>query len=159
MKYRMLLILLSLFVSVPSACASGATATPSAATPSLVMPSPTTGGTAVEDQASLVAALQAAGATTTVGDTVTQDFFTPQGQIINVNGADLQIFEYESAEAMESEAAQVAADGGSIGTSMVTWMDAPHFYKVGRLIVLYVGSDQAVKGLLDQVLGSQFAGQ
>jgi hypothetical protein len=123
------------------------------------MPSPTTGATALEDQASLLAALQAAGATANVGDMVTQDFFTPEGQIINVNGADIQVFEYENAEAMESEAAQVAPDGGSIGTSMVSWVDAPHFYKVGRMIILYVGSDPAVQGLLDQVIGSQFAGQ
>ena len=152
----LLLILFSLLVCVLSGCGSGATTT---ATPPAAMPSPTTGATAVEDQASLLAALQAAGATTTVGDTVTQDFFTPQGQIIDVNGVDIQVFEYENAEAMEGEAAQVAPDGGSIGTSMVTWMDAPHFYKAGRIIVLYVGSDSAVKGLLDQVLGSQFAGQ
>lgn len=60
---------------------------------------------------------------------------------------------------MENEASQVAPDGGSIGTSMVTWVDTPHFYKAGRIIVLYVGSDETVLGLLAKVMGAQFAGR
>jgi hypothetical protein len=63
----------------------------------------------------------------------------------------------ENAEAMESDASQVTPEGGSIGTTMVTWMDAPHFYKAGHIIVLYVGSDETILGLLEQMLGPQFA--
>lgn len=114
---------------------------------------------AVEDQASLVTALGAAGATVETGDPITQPFFTPEGKNIKVNGADVQVFEYESAEAMENEASQVAPDGGSIGTSMVNWMDTPHFYKAGRIIVLYVGSDETILNLLATVIGPQFAGR
>lgn len=117
------------------------------------------GPVSVEDQASLLAALQAAGVNTEMGDPITQPFFSVPGQGIKINGMDLQIFEYENAEAMEKEASQVAPDGGSIGTSMVSWMDKPHFYKTGKIIVLYVGSDQAVIDLLSKVLGPQFAGQ
>jgi hypothetical protein len=113
----------------------------------------------VEDQASFLAALRAEGATAEVVDSISQDFFNVEGQIITVNGADVQVFEYESAEAMENAASQVAPDGGSIGTSMVTWIDTPHFYKAGRIIVLYIGSDQTILGLLENVLGPQFAGQ
>ncbi|HKG53846.1 MAG TPA: hypothetical protein VKB04_06270, partial [Anaerolineales bacterium] len=111
------------------------------------------------DQASLISALQTSGATVETGDSITQDFFTPQGHIFKVNGADLQVFEYENAEAMEKDGSQVAPDGGSIGTSMVNWIDTPHFYKGGRIIVLYVGSDGALLELLSKVLGPQFAGQ
>lgn len=113
----------------------------------------------VEDQASFLAALEEAGASVEVADTIDQDFFAPQGNVLHVNGADVQVFEYESAEAMENDASQVAPDGGSIGTSMVMWVDAPHFYKTGRVIVLYVGSDPAMLDLLEEVLGSQFAGR
>ena len=113
----------------------------------------------VEDQASLLFGLQSAGATAELGDTVIQDFFTPEGSIVTVNGADIQVFEYENAEAMESEASQVAPDGGSVGTSMMMWVEAPHFYKSGRIIVLYIGSDTATLDLLQSVMGSQFAGQ
>jgi hypothetical protein len=146
MKYPMPLALLLVLAFAVSGCGNGAT------------PSPT-GAPVVEDQASLSAALQATGANTNVGDPVMQDFFTPEGQIITVNGADIQVFEYADAASMESEAAQVAPDGGSIGTAMVTWMDAPHFYKTGRIIVLYIGSDAAILDLLENVIGPQFAGQ
>jgi hypothetical protein len=93
------------------------------------------------------------------GDSVSQPFFTPEGSILKINGADVQVFEYESAEAMDKEASQVSSDGGSIGTSMVSWMDTPHFYKTANMIILYVGSDTSVLELLEGVLGPQFAGR
>jgi len=114
---------------------------------------------AVEDQASLIAAFRGTGAKTEVVDTIDQIFFSPQGNIFSINGADIQVFEYESSESMEAEASQVASDGSSIGTSMITWIDTPHFYKTGRIIVLYVGSDLEILNLLEKVLGTQFAGR
>jgi len=53
----------------------------------------------------------------------------------------------------------VSSDGGSIGTSMVAWVDVPHFYKSGRIIVLYVGSETTVLDLLENAVGPQFAGR
>lgn len=151
MKYQFLFILLLVVAITVSGCGGNASTAAS--------PTSTTESQGVEDQASLIAALQAAGATVEVGDSITQAFFTPEGQVIKVNGADVQVFEYESPNAKENEASQVAPDGGSIGTTMVTWVDAPHFYKAGRIIVLYVGSDQTILSLLENVLGPQFAGR
>lgn len=147
MKYKTLPFLLSVCVLIVGGCGK-ATA-----------PASTTQPPAVEDQASFLVALQAANVTAKIGDSVTQDFFSPEGHIITINGQDIQVFEYESAEAMENDASQVAPDGGSVGTSMMSWMDAPHFYKAGRILVLYVGSDKATLDLLEKVLGPQFAGQ
>ena len=147
MKWRILSILLFVFASAMGGCGKSAT------------PSPSSEPLAIEDQASLLKALQAAGATVEVGDSITQDFFSPEGHTVKVNGADLQVFEYESTEAMKKDASQVAPDGGSIGTSMVTWMDTPHFYKSGRVIILYIGSDKAILDLLEKVIGPQFAGR
>ena len=147
MKFRLLSIFLTVVVFATSACGSNTT------------PDPSSGSTTVQDMASLVSSLQASGATVETGDPITQDFFGTEGQTLKLNGADLQVFEYENAEAMEKDASQVAPDGGSIGTSMVDWIDTPHFYKAGRMIVLYVGSDQTVLDLLNRVLGPQFAGR
>jgi len=147
MKLHVVSIFLLILVSVISSCGTSAT------------PGPSSAPVTIQDQASLINALQAAGATVETGDSITQEFFTPEGQTVKVNGADLQVFEYESAEAMEKEASQVAPDGGSIGTSMVTWMAPPHFYKAGRIIALYVGDDKPLLDLLNKVIGSQFAGQ
>lgn len=142
-----LLLILTLMVS---GCANNS----SAASPA----SPDESGV-VEDRVGLISTLQAAGATVETGEPVSQVFFTPEGSIIKVNGADVQVFEYESMEAMESEASQVSSDGGSIGTTMVTWVDTPHLYKAGRIIALYVGSDPTVRDLLENTLGPQFAGR
>lgn len=151
-----LMILLALVVS-SAACAaqevSGAS-NDAPAEPGVSSPSG-----AVEDQASLVDALRAAGADVEPGDPVEQAFFSVTGQILKVNGADVQVFEYESAEAMGTEATQISEDGGSIGTNMVTWVAAPHFFRSGRLLVLYVGDDAAILGLLNGALGEQFAGR
>jgi len=54
---------------------------------------------------------------------------------------------------------QVAPDGRSMGTAMVTWVASPHFYMSGTLIVLYVGDDAALQTLLEEALGPQFAGR
>ena len=146
MKHSLLLISVLVFAYAISACGKSAAidASPEARS--------------VEDQASLLNALKAAGATVEVGDSITQEFFRVEGQTVKVNEGDLQVFEYESPEAMEKDASQVAPDGGSIGTSMVSWIDTPHFYKAGRIIVLYLGSDQAILDLLNKVIGPQFAG-
>jgi len=122
-------------------------------------PSTETQGDPVEDFASLVDSLQNAGATVETGDPIEQAFFTVKGQIVKVNGADVQVFEYENAEKLESEASQVASDGGSTGTTMVTWVATPHFFKAGRILVLYIGDDQVVLDLLKGALGVQFAGR
>lgn len=113
----------------------------------------------VEDQASLIDALRASGAHVEFGDSIKQAFFTVTGQILKVNGKDVQVFQYESAETREADAAQVAPDGGSIGTNMVMWVETPHFFKSGRVLVLYVGEDQGVLDLLKGALGEQFAGR
>jgi len=150
MKSQIWMVLLLVFAAVASGCANRSRAAEPAASVELG---------AVEDKAGLVTALQDAGAAVETGEPISQAFFTPEGSILKVNGADVQVFEYESIEAMQEEASQVAPDGGSIGTSMVSWMDTPHFYQAGRIIVLYVGSDETILDLLEKVLGPQFAGR
>jgi hypothetical protein len=113
----------------------------------------------VDDLNNLMAALQAVDVPVELGEAIDQPFFSVPGQTLKVNGQDVQVFVYDTAEAMETEAAQISADASTIGTSMPTWMDAPHFYKMGRLLVLYVGQDPIVLEQLNRVFGSQFAGR
>jgi len=161
MKRKVLSVLLLTFLFIISGCGGQNPVSTSSSEPS---PFETTApvsaeSSQVEDQASLITQLQSTGATVESGDSVIQDFFTPEGVILNINGQDVQVFEYEDAASMESEASLVAPDGGSVGTSMMMWMNAPHFYKAGRIIALYVGSDSMMLKLLNETLGSQFAGQ
>jgi hypothetical protein len=76
-----------------------------------------------------------------------------------VNGEDVQVFEYSDQSTTEAEAALISPDGSSIGTSLPFWVAPPHFYKAGRIIVLYVGESKAVTDVLESVLGPQFAGR
>lgn len=162
MKSKLLVVSALLIIALfAAACANQPTLMPEVQETAAEL-SPTVAVAATDiagDVDSLFTALSTSGATVELGEEVEQPFFTVTGQILRVNGADVQVFVYDTAEAMEAEAAQVAQDGGSIGTNMVTWMESPHFYKLGRMIVLYVGEDQAVLDLLNGVLGPQFAGR
>ena len=113
----------------------------------------------VTDYDSLVDNLRTAGATVEPAGEIIQDFFSVKGQAIKVDGEDVQVFEYSSEAAAETEAAFISPDGSSIGTSMPFWVAPPHFYKAGRIIALYVGENSAVMDVLGSVLGAQFAGR
>jgi hypothetical protein len=114
---------------------------------------------AVQDLNGLMAALQASGLTVENGASVTQPFFTVPGQALKINGQDVQVFAFDTAQAMETEAAQIAPDASTIGTNMPSWTSDPHFYKLGSMIVLYLGQDQKILDILSNVLGPQFAGR
>ena len=89
---------------------------------------------------------------------VSQPFFSMAGRIIYINGEAVQVFEYGISSAAEANARRVSADGATIGTSKPSWMAPPHFFRRGKLIVLYVGRNQTIVDLLQKALGNQFAG-
>lgn len=106
----------------------------------------------------LVTSLRAAGARVRRGGTVTQPFFSAKGHLITINREEAQVFEYPKAGTAEAEAKHVDPAGSSVGTNMMTWLAPPHFYRGGRLIVLYLGENPTVINALIGVMGSQFAG-
>jgi hypothetical protein len=100
---------------------------------------PTSHGRPVKDYVSLVDHLRGVGATVVHTGSVTQPFFAVSGQVITVNGEQVQIYEYADEETANADAARISVDGGTIGNTIVDWSAPPHFYKKGQLIVLYVG--------------------
>jgi hypothetical protein len=72
-----------------------------------------------------------------------------------VNKEPLQVFEFANAATAAAETRRV----GDGATTSAAWIAPPHFYHRGRLIVLYVGSDQSMLDVLTAVLGLPFAGQ
>jgi len=113
----------------------------------------------VTDQASLISKLRAAGASVEVVGEVDQPFFSVKGLMIKVHGEDVQVFQYANAAAADAEAAPISRDGTAVGPRQPHWIGSPHFFKQGRVLVLYVGNDQKVEKTLEAVLGRQFAGQ
>ncbi len=80
-----------------------------------------------------------------------------------VSWGDIQIgaFEYPDKPAAKAVVALVADDGSSvegITEGPISWPDTPHFFRKGRLLVLYVGDDRPTADLLKLILGPQFAG-
>jgi len=102
--------------------------------------------------------LRASGAEVEEAESVEQVFMSVPGRIINVNGVDVQVFEYADEADRLADSDMIPEDGASFPTIMVTWIDQPHFWADGRLIVLYVGSDQAIVDLLTSLLGVPIAG-
>jgi len=94
-------------------------------------------------------------------------FLDIEGRRVTVNESTIEVYEYANSEVMESEASCVWSDGYSItkdlegGRSMVKgvgWIDTPHFYKAGRIIIIYIGNNSSMISLLENALGEQFAG-
>ncbi len=125
-------------------------------------PEPGESGTiAVSDYGSLNDRLNAEGVTVEQGYQVVliQPFFSVNGKRVNASGHDIQVYEYADETAMNEDAGDVSPDGFSIGTSMVSWIDTPHFYKTGRIIVIYIGGDADIIRILEDIVGPQFAGR
>jgi len=161
-KSFIFVLLITILVTVPLvAVACSSMQQPPAPVPPTLTPTPpvTSHGGPVTDYASLVDNLRATGATVNPAGQVEQPFFSVKGFLIKVNYDDVQVFEYGDANAAENEAKSISPDGSSIGTSMPFWVGPPHFYKVEKLIVLYVGENKDTIDILDSVLGPQFAGR
>jgi hypothetical protein len=107
----------------------------------------------------LIERLRAAGAMVEPAGKVEQPFFSVPGNAIKVDGEDVQVFQYPTPATAATEARRVSRDGSAIGTTKPHWIGTPHFYRQGRLLVLYLGDEKKVIQALEGVLGRQFAGQ
>ncbi len=102
------------------------------------------------------------GATDTFADVMpssSHPYFAVPAARYQLNGESLLAFEYGSSEQAAGEAARIAPDGRSIGSSQVDWVSDPHFYRSGAVVALYVGRAPETTHLLEAVLGPQVAGR
>jgi hypothetical protein len=105
------------------------------------------------DAASLMRQLEAAGAAVTENGTQEQPFFSVPAQVWQIDDAEIQVFEFESRQPQQAAAASIQDNGYVIGNTAVDWIDTPHFWANGQLIVLYIGTDETVINLLTNTLG------
>jgi hypothetical protein len=169
-RFSFILLLLMAVIGI-SACAGPlqipipvVIPTEEATLPATIKPELSTGegvasDNSVTDAASLVDALRAAGATAEPVGEVEQPFFPVSGQVIQVNGEDVQVFAFADPETARTQAEQLPEDGSSFPTLMITWIAPPHFFQQGQVIVLYVGDNIQTLDLLQSVLGPQVAGR
>jgi hypothetical protein len=130
-----------------------------ACTPVLTQSAQPCGRTAVTDHGALIGALRAAGAKVVQEQMLSQPFFDVEARILEVDGEGVQVFEYGDAATAAAQAARVSGDGSQVGTSKPHWVAPPHFYRQGRLLVLYLGDDTQTLGRLACLLGPPFAGR
>lgn len=109
----------------------------------------------VHDTATFISKLRSAGATVEPNGHLSQEFLTVEGQLLLVNGEDIQVFEYPTSDSAAAEAARISPDGFSIGSSMVSWVSDPHFFQAGRLLAVYVGDTASTIETLENTLGKQ----
>lgn len=103
--------------------------------------------------------LESSGAAVENVGELSQPFLSVEGKTVKVNGVEVQVFEYTDAAAALTESETISSDGSSTATTMITWIDVPHFYLKDRFMVIYVGTDSATIETLIEVLGPQFAGR
>lgn len=81
-----------------------------------------------------------------------------RGVSLCVAGQQVSVYVFDT----EAEAATVAdridpADPSNLGTTIIEWAGNPTFWQRGGIIVLYLGSNPAVKAGLTSILGQPFA--
>ena len=102
---------------------------------------------------------QGGGATVVTGGEVPVSLFNgAAGQTYIVDDAELQVYQFEDEAAAEEAAGTISTDGGMINDVSVRWAGAPHFFRMGDTIVLYVGDDAATLERLGGTFGTPFAG-
>lgn len=112
--------------------------------------------------ASFAHSVSESGAAVALRGGVKQPFFAVDGQVVDIEGEPVQVYEYQGVDEARMAANTVTADGSAIAagdnTTLVDWISTPHFYQRDRLIVVYVGEQDAVLNVLDGTLGAAFAG-
>jgi hypothetical protein len=111
------------------------------------------------DKTSLLAALRGMGFTVSSAGVVRQPFLAPVGEGFAINHVardTIQVFEYPDAAAATRDTAKIRPDGSIPGLA-IDWIDQPHFYRAGRVVVIYPGTTAKVLAALQAVVGKPFA--
>jgi penicillin-binding protein 2 len=86
--------------------------------------------------------------------TVLHPFFRVPGQIVRVNGQDLQVFLYPNATARKSDSARISADGRLIAGEVVSWPVTPRFVAFGNVLAVLLSSDARLGGRVERAIST-----
>ncbi len=142
---------------------------PSADTPA-ARPSPTGGA---GDRTNFAHRARGAGFAVERVAEATEPFLRTTGVWLRLSGgalaqpARLAVYTYDDPALAAGDAGRVRPDtsfswtepDGNVKTISYAWVAPPHFFRQGRVLVLYTGTDPAVLTLLTDLLGPQFAGR
>lgn len=84
--------------------------------------------------------------------TLLHKFFRVPGQLVRVNGQDLQVFVYPDEIARKSDSARISADGKLIAGEEVTWLETPRFSSSGNVLTVLISADTRLAGRVDRAV-------
>jgi hypothetical protein len=103
------------------------------------------------------------------GEPVLSEVFSGTLNVIRVDGEVVNVWEYPDQATAIKEASYVKYDGFDLRRPEDTgrqgyyghydWIASPHWYRAGRIIVLYVGRQVATMDKVDGLLGPHYAGE
>jgi len=112
-----------------------------------------TGPPEVESTDDLIEAIRESGVETADLGVAPMDGFGVVGRRIQVGQAEIDVFEYESAQARRAISSTIPPEATAVGGLPAAWPDRPHIWAEGRVIVVYVGTDGGTVLLLSSFLG------
>jgi penicillin-binding protein 2 len=86
--------------------------------------------------------------------TVLHPFFRTPGQIVHVNGQDLQVFVYPTSTARKSDSARISSDGKLIAGEDVDWPEAPQFASNGNVLTVLLSADTRLGTRVSRAIGT-----
>jgi penicillin-binding protein 2 len=84
--------------------------------------------------------------------TVLYPFFRVPGQLVRVNGHDLQIFVYPDPTARKSDSARISADGKLIAGEAVDWPALPQFASHANVLTVLLSGDVRLAGRVERAI-------
>lgn len=101
----------------------------------------------------LLRALDRAGAHVAETALLGQPAFKTPAAILQVNQSIVHIYEYENQELRETISSALAPDGSAVGDTPLAWSGRVNIWVVGRLIIVYPGTDGGTILLLSGLVG------
>lgn len=99
-----------------------------------------------------------AGAEATVADSFDGQPLAVEQVTVCVGGEMVRVFSYSSEQERAAVASRIdPTDPTNIGTGIVEWDGWPKFWQRDRIIVVYLGRDQATIDVLSELMGDPFA--
>jgi len=116
-------------------------------------------GTVSRDYASLIDNLQEARALVEPRGEVASSLLSGHCSEVGVNDSIITVWEFDDDAAADAQTTGISGCAVRTATGLTLFepVASPHWYKAGKLIVLYVGESEDVITVLEKVLGPQFA--
>lgn len=101
--------------------------------------------------------LKAMGTKVEVGTEKSRPFFNETGRALIINGAEVELYEFDSKEETDEAAAAIAPDGSV--RDQPAWTGPVNWFRTDRVIALYPGDDRGVIDAVTTAMGPVFAGR